>query len=508
MKVVAFALQLFVLQLLVPAQGSPVDDKIRALQILLTKDPAGSVRYASVSVGLSMNSGPQMNEAGLETILDQIVGNATSEDVRKAAYAVLDEIVREKQEKQEAYTSRIETSIGKVSDLLGKAQKPDDLDAILLELQSIPVPPGAPFSLNPDEQAQNQRLTTALLFVTSWQDYLSALVRGKDHDAQGALQNLLNGRQEGQPWFVPRSHILDCIAILSGEKTSPPSPSNAQPGVPAPKVDADLILTHVQKLDDMATAYKNITALGGTPDPKTQADLASLTMFISVYNDAEEGFPVNLNVGNFSNGPTLSADISRIKSMLLLYLVPKYLEVSGSSLPREKETIAEYLNRTRDAAVQAKDWMMLQKVLGIQVSLRNMRAALGPDAPGVQFFIVGLNDETAMQYASAVFSYECALKTPDDLLPAKIIGDRLESIRTAHPKEFAEGFQKFSALGVIALPYARSPSVYRFEPWNEDMPWTTSGFPQPMQIPAAMSSTKVVKSNIKKNRAEKSKAAE
>lgn len=55
-------------------------------------------------------------------------------------------------------------------------------------------------------------------------------------------------------------------------------------------------------------------------------------------------------------------------------------------------------------------------------------------------------------------SYETALKYGADVVPAKHIGERLEKMKAAHPKEFEQGFQRFMA-GLQPVPPNQSPNV-------------------------------------------------
>lgn len=99
------------------------------------------------------------------------------------------------------------------------------------------------------------------------------------------------------------------------------------------------------------------------------------------------------------------------------------------------------------------------------------------DSTALTQFSAGLNQERAKQYAMAVISFQGALKTGSQLLPAEIIGDHLEAIKAAHPQEFEQGMQ-------LAL----NPPTPRVDPFGRPIYDGRSGFsypPGPMERAAS-----------------------
>lgn len=131
--------------------------------------------------------------------------------------------------------------------------------------------------------------------------------------------------------------------------------------------------------------------------------------------------------------------------------------------------MGHFLDRVSAEAKKTANWPLLLKVNEASRTLARGAAGRGsyPAAPSpLKSFIVGQNEEQAGQFASAVASYQEALKDTDDLVPLNIVRERLTGIRKDHAGEFEEGVQR-----------ALNPAVsYRYPP-NYPPPGRPGFFP-------------------------------
>ena len=67
-----------------------------------------------------------------------------------------------------------------------------------------------------------------------------------------------------------------------------------------------------------------------------------------------------------------------------------------------------------------------------------------------------VNQDEAAQFTLAVFSYQNALRMGSDVVPAKVIGARLDAIKTAHPAEFADGMKMLTSNTPLNVSYEGS----------------------------------------------------
>ena len=76
-----------------------------------------------------------------------------------------------------------------------------------------------------------------------------------------------------------------------------------------------------------------------------------------------------------------------------------------------------------------------------------------------ELFVSANNQEIAGQYSLAVLSYEQALASGTDLVPPKIIGERLAAIKADHLQEFQQGLDLY-----LTPPTPRYPAGYPYPP--------------------------------------------
>ena len=287
---------------------------------------------------------------------------------------------------------------------------------------------------------------------------------------------MLNRPPEGS-LLVPRSEILARIATLEAQlKQTTPGPA---PGPPALSPALDPIIDGIKTLDDLEPAALHAAALTGNNYGSADSyTVARLGQIARCYAEAKNGLPVTLNFtpGNYGNQMATPPGLTRVEAMVLLYLLPRYL-APGAPDPNPGETVTAYLDRVIAAAEAGQDWPLLQRTILAKVQSGGaFNPLMGNQLPpGVQEFLSGLNQEMAGQYTSAVTSYQNSLRTATDMVPARLIGDRLAAIRKDHAADYAEA-EKSAARPVTP------GNVYLYNPY------ATRGLPNFPGVPASLPS--------------------
>lgn len=434
------------------ALATPLDDKIKAFDDALktanipgSSDPMFAERMAqqfggSVAIG---------QEANLEAMVRQMMISNPSKAVERAGQALLDELQSRQKARLDEVTAKIDAVLAPVPDVVAKAEKPADLDAILASLQRLMPSNMGGYGYDPAVQAENARLAAAYQFVSQWQDYLSYRDTQNTQQEINTLRNLLNNNAGGLT-IVPRSEILARIAPLDAQVQAGNVP---RPYVQPQPPDIAPLLDGVKSLDDLAPAIRQVELL-----PNNQGyDAAELRQLAFLYGQAKNGLPLSLDTSpNYING-TAHPAVSRIESMVLLYVLPRLLG-PGAPPPNANEQVNDYLVRTITVAEAAQNWTLLQRVLDAQMKIARVQPQT---LQGTQNFLAGLNQEMAAQYARAVADYESALTQPDAFTPPRLIADRLAAIKQDHAADYDEGMKTFLRPPVPSYP----PGYLNFNPY-------------------------------------------
>ena len=439
---------LFAVTLGFTARATPLDDKIKSFANALKTSlaaknsvaPMMAGRIPALAEGLENSEETPGGEASLDAIVRQLMITDSSPTVQAAGKALLDELAAQKKARLEEQTTRISSVLGRVPAILLKAEKPSELDDILGDLQKVEMPQNGPYGYDTDTQVLAARVTSAYQFVAQWQDFLSDRDSGNFQGAQAALQSLSNFRAAGDSTFVPRSEILARAAALQGKIAPVDRNFAGSAAAPVtPEIDEDAILKGVKTLDDMEPALKALQAAKGSQAYAAGYTASHLSKMVEIYAGVKNGLPATFDFSsvNYTGGQP-APGLARIKSMLILYLFPRYLG-PAAPVPNPGEAVSDYLQRTIDAAEAKEDWLLLQRTIMAETRINETQV----NASGTQNFLAGLNQEMAGQLPLAVTSYENALRQPDDYLPAKVVGDRLAAIKKDHPADFDAGVKAF-----------------------------------------------------------------
>jgi hypothetical protein len=389
---------------------------------------AGLILLTQLREAIGRNDSRQTDAA-----LAEIVALFESAPVRAVASKLRGELHVEQAAREKERLAKIKAVLASASVALKTARRPVDLDGTIRDLRNLPEQQE---SGSAEIREQLQKAQSARQFVLLWQDYLAADAAGNAERAQQALQSASGIATD----LMARSQILSRSDEISKRKG------------PDPAGQARQIAAKVKSLDDIPGALDALAAL--EPKPGISAGdyhglvetlRLELSRISQVYREYQAGLPTSLQIRGF-DAPTPNEETFRtilpLKVQLLRTIVPRALEVDEKLKPNPEEPIRGYLDRIAALAFEKGDLRLLVRARDLRNKLDGV--LLSSAAASVsQSLLAGLNQEEAGQWAAAVVSYETALKYGADVVPARHIGERLEKMKAAHPREFEQGFQRF-----------------------------------------------------------------
>ena len=443
-------------------QASPIDDKVAAFKAAveqqagaaaLSKPPSDPPTAADANtsylLSLMASLGRIASEMdtpntvnNVEMQINQIMSAYSAPAVRKAGHDLLNEVYAERKSRAEAADTEMQALLKHLSDVVAKADKPQDLDDVFVQLQKIV---SNRYGYYAENQALYQNVSTAFEFTKLWQDYLSRLNSGQMQLAMTDLQNV-NQNNYGAG-IIPRSQLLARISASMAATTGKGTGKDDE----APPEVAN-ILQGIKSLDDMEPALRRLSELPQT-NPQVAKAYSNLALVVQVYTRMKASLPQITNL-NFVENSQLNISPA-LQARLLVFILQHYFDSYQGAAPGPDEKPQAYVDRVIADAISRQDWPLLRKALAGQTYL-NRNSALtvyagGGVSAGIDNLLAGVNQEAAAQYVLAVCSYQNALKLADMTVTAKLIGEKLDGIKRDHPKEYQEGMQL-----VMAPPVSRS----------------------------------------------------
>jgi hypothetical protein len=386
----------------------------------------------------------------LQSTLEQLAAVLGSAPLRERCVRAAADIRALREAKDKEARAEFERLVQRATEAVRNATKTPDLDEILIELNK--------FRRARQDQAYSQpnsvatELDQVIRFVTFWQDYIA---QSEGHNTKAAEDTLRNMAGEPANALIPRSEIL---ARRYGTLAPVETPASASP-TPSPKQDpmAQLVL---KTPDDLLPAIEKMTALYKTPNQVTGEERIALSNFIAAmsslansYAEFKAGLTTKIEIVATDHvrdqfGPVLVP----IRAQILKLVLPRYLGLPPDFKPKPDEAVQEFLDRVIDDAVKKGDFLLAAQGRETQTVLRQGKVPDTKESSQAALFIAAHNQEVASQYALAVTSYQRALATGTDVIPPKIIGDRLAKIKAEHPQEFASGLDTFLTPRMPELP--------------------------------------------------------
>lgn len=385
----------------------------------------------------------------VEESIRALRGFSTSDKVHKLCDSLLAEALKSHEDNEAAFVKDVEEAIKRAGDAVLKAKVESDLGPTLSELSHLahtrsPSPFVSTSSLLRSRAAQ--KLTDTINFVMQWQDYLTAHRLGNDDLANSKLRNLANNAL-----IVSRSDIVALIKPVESKATpaSPRGESN----------DMSEIVSKVQKLDDIPAALERIESLKRTNSGAINYEVVgALTSMASAHEAFKNGLPMEISVHNFS--PTARIRFPQLANELLLLMMPRYFG-NPERTAKPGETVQIFVDRTVNEAKSEKNWPLLLQAMELTRFL-NGSGFPSNDTTPLRAFVIAQNQETAGQYAPAVVSYQASLRDTTGMVPIALVGERLKTIKTNHPKEYSEGMQAAQGMSGRTARYSEPSSLRQF----------------------------------------------
>ena len=328
----------------------------------------------------------------------------------------------------------VEKALRHSGEVVRAAKRPEDLDDVLRELSDL-----QRRSLsNRDSGAQDhaQQIAGALEFVRRWQEYLDEVAGSDPKRAREILEHLSSS---ADPGWIPRSQIL--------RRMRDPLESEEVEIAKAAKE----IVGRVKSLEDLNDAMAELEKLkpprgygASRGEPSIYAILEAFAPLNNIYRDFKAGLPAPVRVPERQERG-FEEPLRRLRAELLTLLLPRTLELPEQIHANPGEGPLDFLRRIGAEAAAKNNYLLAARARAAEETI--MGSGGSSDLPGARdqaaFFVRGNNQEAAGQFAFAVASYQAALATGSDLVPAKVIGERLSAIKGGHPAEFEDGSELF-----------------------------------------------------------------
>lgn len=412
------------------------------------------------------------NDYNLNEILQGFEVFTGSEKIQQLTTALAAQFRKDVAVKEKSFVDAAEKLAQDSAKQALAAKTAKDLDTAIQALGKFARDTENRSSNNPAMRNAVRQVTEANQFVRQWQDYLAAVDAGNEAGARSQLRSIASSHRDFS--LIPRSELLARSSV----------PETASPAIapkPAAPTPVAAIVAKVKTLDDLDRA---ITELGQVERmlSGTESQLASdLRSLARAYADLKAGLATTVTTGVSSSAREELGDVRRL---LILFAMPRSLGLPETEKAKPDDNVLGFLQRTLASARLNGDWPLVERVLTRARAL-NLTDAIAStsDSTMIASWLAGLNQETAKQWVLAVGSFQAALKTGSQVVPAELIGQHLEDIKKAHPQEFEQGVQLMlnppasDPYGRPSLEYLRS----RFPTARDQFPPTP-----PAQKPEAV----------------------
>ena len=403
---------------------------------------------------IAMASG---NPSGIETALTGLSSCLASEQLRKQCEELAAGIQKELEVQQKKAREEAGALMKNAADTVRKATKPADLDIVLAQLRKAGELWQTTQYMNGMAFGQN-KIQPAIEFVCRWQDYLFHLANGDSHAAADSLNVLLRDNMI-QVDFVPRSEILAHTRELAeNQRPGKQGTSSANNGQQPPLVVKkplhlepggsviDFKVNKLEELDEVLRSLEELKQKREFHDFHGSIDglLRAFGPLNRNYKEFKAGLPTNIEIPvTIQDSGTLQGELMNLRAELILLVLPLYLGLPPQTKPHPGEGSYDFLNRLANESASKGDYLLAARAREAIRLLCEGTNTGSNDRNQASLFVAGHNQEDAGQFALAVVSYEKALATGSRLVPAKVIGERLDSIQSQHPAEYQKGYELY-----------------------------------------------------------------
>lgn len=336
------------------------------------------------------------------------------------------------EERDEQALAAIDALVKKVAPACLAAKEEAELDPLLREL-SRPLRGQSSRSENPRFARSLRKLQAAQRAVSQWQDYLAHRAAGNAKAADTVLQSI--GSQSDYP-IIAQEEISRRIS------SKEPTQGDAE---------AVRILREVKSLDGLPAVLAELRARLGAREAEYSARFATLNQIANAGAAYRAGFfglafqtatatPSAQEMAAPAKSENWNTELVRLQGLLLLEVLPRYLELPTFSPPAPGENGATYLLRLADDGAAAGRWMDTARIVDTYrlVAFRNPAQAppwIAEDVVGLKAFAAAEQLATAQAFAEAMKSFRQAAESGGKYTPGSRAAARLGEITAAHPEE-------------------------------------------------------------------------
>ncbi len=390
----------------------------------------------------------QNNRRQVAQYLDNFGDYEPTEKVQEQVTAIKEAIKEESQRNTDAIAAELKGILGSASEAVARAAEPADLDKVLVSLSRNRNQRDSDEIDNNDPNIRRLQsdISNARQFVSSWQDYLHASDSGNFSQATQTLRNLAS--QEST--LIPRSQIIARIDFENSGNNDIPK-----------------ILGGVKTLDDMKDAIRKLAVVqsvnrsSGSESGELRDTVQTLCRLEKTYREFRAGLPVNPEVIQQTNDTTESVsklNFVELRASLLLLVLPRYLDLPEELQAKPGETVQDFLKRAAEDAVRREDSAASRRITEASQLFVKSGSFNQTDLEALRDYTAGQNQMAASQYLLAVLSFQKALKSGSDLIPAAKTGAILELIHKEHPEEYKDGMMEFlTPRTTPEMDYSRMP---------------------------------------------------
>jgi hypothetical protein len=207
------------------------------------------------------------------------------------------------------------------------------------------------------------------------------------------------------------------------------------------------IVGRIKGLDDLNGAVAELEKLKPTRgaqsaryEPSIYAILEAFAPMNNAYNDFKAGLPVPLIVAERKERG-FEEVLTRLRAELFVRILPRVLELPPDIYARPGEGPLPFLRRIAAEAAVKNDYLLVARARVAEEIIQGSGGAteISGERQQAAFFVRAFRQDQAGQFAQAVGSYQAALATGAEVIPAKVIGERLGVIKAKHPNDYAKG---------------------------------------------------------------------
>ena len=326
--------------------------------------------------------------------------------------------------------SKSNAQLGQAKEAVRTAKRAEELDEIVAQLDELQQKGVAYSPLVAD--VLPAKLAAAKNFVRRWQEYLAVAQNGDTKHAREILEQL-DGT--GNVNWIPRSEIL--------RRMRDPIDSEEFEIVKSAKEIVGRIKSLADLNDAMAELEKLKPVRGGQLaryEPSIYAILEAFAPLNNAYNGFKAGLPVPLIVPERKERGFEDV-LTRLRAELFVLTLPRTLELPPEVHANPGEGPLPFLRRIAAEAAAKNDYLLVARARVAEETIQGSGGSTELSGERIQaaLFVRACKQEQAGQMAPAVTSYQAALATGADVIPAKIIGERLNAIKAKHPADYATG---------------------------------------------------------------------